>query len=295
MSEKTNFFKKLWNALPFTGPRKPRVSVIELNGVIGSMGPGQKGLSLDKMRGVIGDAFKPAKLDAVALAINSPGGSPVQSRLIFSEIRRQAALKEVPVLAFIEDVGASGGYILAVAGDEIYADESSVVGSIGVISGGFGFHDAISRIGIERRVYTAGENKSTLDPFKPENPEDLARLQIILDELHVQFKDLVRSRRSDKLADDEDLFTGRIWTGNQAVPLGLIDGNAHLDEFLHTRFGKDVRIKRFAPGGGSLLKKLLSSGDATARQSAGGPPVLIDPDGLIDAADRRALWARFGL
>ncbi len=288
MSKSQNPLLKIWQSLPFTGKAGPLVTVIELTGVIGVSGPGRKGLSHQKLQKVIEGAFKPSELDAVALAINSPGGSPVQSRLIFSEIRRLAKEKDVPVLAFIEDVGASGGYILAIAGDEIYADESSVVGSIGVISGGFGFQEAISRLGIERRVYTAGENKTMLDPFKPEDPADVARLRDILEDLHAQFIALVKSRRPGKIADDPEIFSGAVWTGLKAREKGLVDGTAQLDDFIRARFGKDVRIKRMSPEGGSLLKRLLSSNDAQA-------PSLIDADALVDAAERKALWARFGL
>ncbi len=291
MSTSANPLTKIWRALPFTGKSQPLVTVIELSGVIGVSGPGRKGLSHQKLEKAIESAFKPADLDAVALAINSPGGSPVQSRLIFSTIRRLAKEKDVPVLSFIEDVGASGGYILAIAGDEIYADDSSVVGSIGVISGGFGFQEAISRLGIERRVYTAGENKAMLDPFKPEDPEDVARLRDILEDLHAQFIDLVKSRRPDKIANDPEIFSGAVWTGPKAREKGLIDGTAQLDDFLRARYGKDVKIKRVSPESGSLLKRLLSGGDAMAATK----PALFDAEALLDAAERRALWARFGL
>ena len=289
MSEKVNPLKKLWRLLPFVKDPQPLVTVVDLAGVIGAAGPGRSGLSLKKVEKALAAAFKPDQVDAVALLINSPGGSPVQSRLIYSEIRRLAAENDTPVFAFLEDVGASGGYILAVAGDEIYADESSIVGSIGVISGGFGFHEAIARLGIERRVYTAGDNKSTLDPFVPENPADIARLETILADLHEQFIDLVKERRGDKLADNPELFTGAIWTGKAAIENGLIDGTARFNEYIRTRYGKDVKIKKISTEGGSFLKKLLSGGDAFGARS------LLDADQLLDTAERRALWARFGL
>ncbi len=283
--------KKMWRALPFAGPEKPLVTVIEMTGVIGEIGAGRKGMTLKKLEKQIADAFKPSGVKAVALAINSPGGSPVQSRLIMGAVRREAKEKNVPVIAFIEDAGASGGYILAVAADEIYADESSIVGSIGVISGGFGFQDAIAKLGVERRVYTAGENKSMLDPFRPEDPEDVARLKTILDELHRQFIDLVKERRGAKLAPDDAIFSGRVWTGAAAVEKGLVDGTAQLGDFLRDRYGKDVRIKRIAQEKGSLLK-LLMAGGAEGRFS---PPALIDADEAMAAGERRALWARLGL
>ncbi len=288
MANLLDALKSFWRALPFSGEASPLVTVIELSGVIGAAGPGRKALSLQRLEKSIEAAFKPGNLSAVALAVNSPGGSPVQSRLIHNAIRRLAQEKEAPVLSFIEDVGASGGYILAAAGDEIYADDSSVVGSIGVIAGGFGFHEAISRFGVERRVHTAGDNKSMLDPFKPENAEDVARLQDILDDLHAQFIDLVKSRRPGKLTEDSEIFSGAFWTGHKAKEKGLIDGTAQLGDFLRARYGKNVRIKRISPEGGSLLRKLLSGGDAAARP-------LIDADALLEAAERRAVWARFGL
>ncbi len=283
--------KAIWRAMPFFGKQNPLVTVIELSGVIGAAGPGRKGLSLQRVEKAIEAAFKPGGLSAVALAINSPGGSPVQSRLIYGAIRRCAKEKGVPVLSFIEDVGASGGYILALAGDEIYADESSIVGSIGVIAGGFGFVDAISRLGIERRVHTAGANKAMLDPFKSEDPDDVARLQETLDDLHIQFTDLVKSRRSAKLVEDKEIFSGAIWTGPKAQKKGLIDGTAQLGDFLRARYGKDVRIKRLSSESSSLLRRLLSGGDAQALPATS----LIDAEALLEAAERRAMWSRFGL
>ncbi len=291
MNNVSKWLKSLWTALPFTGEGDPLVTVIEMSGVIGDLGAGQKGLTLRRLEKTIEAAFKPKHVKAVALAINSPGGSPVQSRLILGAVRRQAKEKDKPVLAFIEDVGASGGYILALAGDEIYADESSVVGSIGVISGGFGFHDAMKKLGVERRVHTAGENKSMLDPFRPEDPEDVARLEAILKQLHEQFIALVKERRGAKLADDPELFSGAIWTGPAAQQRGLVDGTAQLGDFLRDRYGKDVKIRRMSPESPSLIRRLLSGGDAFAS----GRPALIDAEELIAAGERRALWSRYGL
>jgi serine protease SohB len=291
MTNWTDRLNSIWRALPFAGPEKPLVTVIEMTGVIGEIGAGRKGLTLKKLEKPIADAFKPKGVKAVVLAINSPGGSPVQSRLIFSAVRREAKEKDVPVLAFIEDAGASGGYILALAGDEIYADESSIVGSIGVISGGFGFHEAIGRLGVERRVYTAGENKSQLDPFQPEDPEDVARLKDMLNELHQQFIALVKERRGDKLSEDETLFSGRFWSGAMAVEKGLVDGTAQFGDFLRDRFGKDVKIKRISQEKGSLLKLLFSGG----AQSPSEGLALVDAEELAAAGERRALWARIGL
>lgn len=304
MADLSKFFSKIWAALPFTGANPPLVTVINLYGAIAeSGGPGRPTLCLSRLEGVIEKAFKPSHLSAVALAINSPGGSPVQSRLIFHEIRRQAAKRGVPVIAFIEDVGASGGYILALAGDEIYADESSIVGSIGVITASFGFQDAIARLGVERRVYTAGENKSQLDPFRAEDPQDVDRLKTVLDELHEQFTALVRERRGDKPAEFDDAFSGAYWTAPQAQKRGLIDGVGRLGDFMRARFGEDVVLKRIGADKGSLLRHLLS-GDAALSQKDAAPDPLganalnaggIDPEGLINAVEKRALWARFGL
>ena len=291
MANRSNPLTALWRALPFTGDDAPLVTVIELAGVIGGSPPGRKNLSLQRMEKSIEAAFKPGNLTAVALAINSPGGSPVQSRLIFNAIRRHAKEKEVPVLTFIEDAGASGGYILALAGDEIYADESSVVGSIGVIAGGFGFTEAIGRIGIERRVHTAGENKSILDPFQPEKPEDVERLQNILNEFHEQFIALVKERRSEKLSQAEDLFSGAFWSGAKAKELGLIDGTAQLGDFLRARYGKKVKVKRISSESGSFLRKLISGSESLGI----GASALVDGEQVLEAVERRAVWARYGL
>lgn len=280
---------KILHALPLIGPSPDVVTVLELSGAIGAAA-GRNGLSLKKLEKAIERAFKPAGLKAVALAVNSPGGSPVQSRLIFNAIRRKAEESETPVLTFIEDVGASGGYILALAGDEIFADDSSVVGSIGVVSGGFGFHEAISRFGIERRLYTAGENKAMLDPFRAENPDDVARLKSLLDQLHGQFIALVRSRRGDKLsASHDDVFSGAFWAAPAAIERGLVDNLGRLGEILRDRFGKDVRIRRISPDVGNPLLRLIFGGSPNS--GAG----LVDPEAVLAAAEARALWARFGL
>ncbi|MBI1366919.1 MAG: S49 family peptidase [Alphaproteobacteria bacterium] len=270
--------------LPIPGKKRALVAVIELRGVIGQPGMAvSRGLTFGKVESAIEAAFKPKAVSAVALSINSPGGSPVQSRLIFSAIRRAAERKKKPVFAFIEDVGASGGYILALAGDEIYADRSSIVGSIGVVAAGFGFPEAIARLGVERRVHVAGENKSQLDPFQPEKAEDVARLQAILDDLHSQFVDLVKDRRGARLSDDPDLFSGAFWPASGAKSRGLIDGIAHLGEFMRARFGDDVKLKKIPVERVPFYRRLL------------GGSASFDADGVIEALEARALWARFGL
>lgn len=224
--------------IPFRKP-KPNVSVVRLNGMIAS----GRGLNDQGMAPVLEKAFG-RKPDAVALSINSPGGSPVQSSLIGARIRRLADEHEIPVYAFVEDVAASGGYWLAVTADEIFVDHTSITGSIGVISSSFGLHELIERYGVERRVYTAGTSKSQLDPFKPENPEDVARLKLILEDVHEVFKTHVKERRGDKLAD-RDLFTGEIWVGQKAIDDGLVDGIGHLIPKMKEILGDKTRFKVF--------------------------------------------------
>ena len=255
----------------------PLVSVVRLSGVITGAARGA-GLNDASLAPVLERAFSKAKPSAVALAINSPGGSPVQSSLIGARIRRLAEEKDIPVVAFAEDVAASGGYWLAAAADEIWVDGSSVIGSIGVISAGFGAHELIGRYGIERRVHTAGQSKSMLDPFRPEKEEDVARLRGILEGIHGSFIDHVKARRGDRLAPDRDLFTGEVWVGQGAVDVGLADGLGHLVPKMKDRFGKDVKFQVFGQRKG-LLQRLNA--------------------GLVDTAlarvEEQALNARYGL
>ncbi|NRB01965.1 MAG: S49 family peptidase [Rhodobacteraceae bacterium] len=242
----------------------PLISVVRLQGVITSGGRG--GLSDRGLAATLERAFSKGKPAAVALEINSPGGSPVQSSLIGARIRRLAEDKGIPVFAFVEDVAASGGYWLAASADEIYADPSSVVGSIGVISASFGAHDLIARYGVERRVYTAGTSKSQLDPFRPENEEDVARLKSLLNDIHGNFIDHVKARRGSKLSTEADLFNGEVWLGEKAKALGLIDGIDHVKPFMQQRFGKKVKFRRYG-----MRRPLLSRiggqlmGDAVAQ------------------------------
>ncbi len=263
----------------------PVVAVVRLSGVIGPLGPWRGGLSLAGLAPTLERAFALGGLKGVALAINSPGGSPVQSALIARRIRALAAEKKLPVFAFVEDVAASGGYWLATAADEIYADDSSIVGSIGVISAGFGFQELLQRLGVERRVHTAGARKSMLDPFRPESPDDVARLEALQREIHDSFKAQVRARRGERLkADDETLFSGEFWTGRRGLDLGLIDGLGDLRSVMRTRFGDKVRLRPVGGQRGWLMRRLGRSAapDDWAR-------------GLLVAAEERALWARFGL
>lgn len=270
----------------------PVVTVVRLSGIIGSLGPFRRGLSLRGLAGQLERAFKPKRLRAVALAISSPGGSPVQSALIFRRIRQLARKKDVPVLVFIEEVAASGGYWLACAGDEIYADENSIVGSIGVISASFGFSEAIKRLGIERRVHTAGDNKAALDPFLPEDAHDISRLKAIQADVHESFKSLVRSRRGKKLRAAEDqLFNGDFWTGKRAQELGLIDGLGDMRAVIMDRFGKDVRLVPMGERVGWLRRRI---GVRTEREA----PEMFGTNfaaNLIATLEERFLWSRFGL
>ncbi|NYZ16799.1 S49 family peptidase [Azospirillum sp. RWY-5-1] len=278
--------------LPF-GPwrtRHPAVSVVRLAGVIGASGPLRQSLNLTAVAPLLERAFAPKRLAAVALIINSPGGSPVQSALIARRIRDLAEEKKVPVLAFCEDVAASGGYWLACAADEIYADANSIVGSIGVVSGGFGFQDLIARFGIERRLYTAGEKKVLLDPFQPEKPDAVERLRAIQREMHESFKELVRERRGARLTgDDGELFSGAFWTGASGLGLGLIDGIDHARPHLRRRFGEKVQL-RVIHGEKRLFRRL-----GFGVSAAGGAFATALPDAAIAAAEERALWARYGL
>ena len=221
----------------------PMVAIVRLQGSIGMGGRGS--LSDAGLRGMLEKAFRRGKPAAVALEINSPGGSPVQSSLIGARIRRLSEETGVPVFAFVEDVAASGGYWLASAADEIFADESSILGSIGVISAGFGAHVFLTRQGIERRVHTAGKSKSLPDPFKPESEEDVARINRLLAQLHDTFIAQVRNRRGGKLTHNPDLFTGEVWIGRAAVEVGLADGVGHLVPVMKQRFGDKVRFRRY--------------------------------------------------
>ena len=225
--------------------RKPLVSVLRLEGLIAAGGKRRPVLNDESLGSSIDKAFTRHKPAAVALVINSPGGSPVQSSLIASRIRRLADKHSVPVHAFVEDLAVSGGYWIAVAADEIHADACSVIGSIGVISSSFGFHGALEKIGIQRRVYKAGKNKSMLDPFLPEEPDDVARLRRLQDSLHEKFIDHVKVRRGSKLTG-EDLFTGEFWLAGQALKLGLIDGLATVVPKMQELFGEEVRFRHYS-------------------------------------------------
>lgn len=278
--------KSVTSKIPHIGDRGDRtdiVSVVKLHGVITpTPSPLTRGvINLAAVESALTRAFAHDRLKAVALLVNSPGGAPTQSGLVAERIRQLAAKKPgVPVLAFCEDVAASGGYWLACAADEIYAHRTSMVGSIGVISGGFGFTGLLERFGIERRLHTAGENKSRLDPFSPEKPEDVEWLKRMHAQLHELFVDWVKQRRGDRLADTEELYTGDVWLGSRALELGLIDGIGNLREVIAQRY-PDARISVAEP-----KKPLL------ARLGIGAPAAA---GAMLDAVTQRAAWSRFGL
>jgi signal peptide peptidase SppA len=278
--------KPLLKLLPPSWRKKtPIINLVRLEGVITSGRGGlQQKLNAKELEPLLKKAFRKG-IAGVALQINCPGGSPVQSALIATRIRTLAEKHKVPVYAFCEDVAASGGYWLACAADEIYADENSIVGSIGVISMGFGFPKALTKLGVERRVYTSGESKSTNDPFKPEKPEDVKRLKVLLGEMHESFKNMVHTRRAGKLeAPDKDTFSGAFWTGATAAKMGLVDGIGSMHDILTRKYGENVELKLIESSGGWGLRRL---GLAAAIHQI--------PDAAIDAAETRALWSRFGI
>ena len=286
------------------GKSAPEVPVIRLAGAIGVRSGFKSGLSLEALNPVLEKAFARKNIAAVALAINSPGGAAVQSLLIHNRIRQLAGKHKVKVIAFCEDVAASGGYMLACAGDEIIADKSSIIGSIGVIAASFGFTGAIEKLGIERRVYTAGRNKSMLDPFMPEKAEDVDRLKALQLEVHDEFIALVKSRRAGKLKDDApDLFTGEFWSGGRALTYGLIDGTGQLHQVLAERYGKDVRLLPMSKKRGFGLARFMSSAPAVAHsstvQAIAGLATGSNASGLtqdvLNTLEARALWQRYGL
>jgi len=267
--------------------RAPVVAVLRFEGVIMSR-PRRGGVSLASHAAAIERAFRVSNLVAVAVVVNSPGGSPVQSALLFRRIRELAEEKHVPVIAFAEDVAASGGYWLALAGDEIFSEETSILGSIGVISAGFGFTQLIERLGVERRLHTAGERKSLLDPFLPENPSDVERLTELQKDIHRAFREHVQRRRAGKIdSTDESLFNGDVLTGRMALNRGLVDGIGELRGVMRARYGDTVKLRPFAaerrrwPFRGRL-------------PFTAGEPVAAVAD-FADWIEARRLWARFGL
>ena len=264
--------------------KKTIIPHVRLTGVIGNAGRFNKGMDLAGQQDILKKAFSIKKVKHVAISINSPGGSPVQSHLIYSYIRQLADKKKIKVLIFAEDVAASGGYLISCAGDEIYANSSSIIGSIGVISASFGFKELIKKMGIERRIYTAGKNKSTLDPFVDEKEEDIKRLKDIQLELHADFIKVVETSRGKKLKDPEknNIFTGEFWTGASALKLGLIDGIGNADQILKEKFGEAVVIKKFEKQKGWLERKLSASVEGQLSNT-------------LNIIEEKSVWQKFGL
>ncbi|QND49710.1 S49 family peptidase [Rhizobium lusitanum] len=273
--------------------RKERVviPVVRLSGAIASgSGPLRQSLNLAGISQALEKAFEMKAAPAVAIVVNSPGGSPVQSRMIYNRIRDLAREKQKKVLVFVEDVAASGGYMIALAGDEIIADATSIVGSIGVVSGGFGFPELLKKLGVERRVYTAGENKVILDPFQPEKEKDIQYLKSLQLEIHKVFIDMVRERRAGKLTDDETVFSGLFWTGGRGLELGLIDGLGDMRQELKKRFGDKTKL--VLVGTPRSLFGRRAPGISLAGMDGIGAGLA---SGLAQAAEEKALWGRYGL
>ncbi len=270
----------------FPGYQAPLVPVVRLSGTIGRVSRFQSGLTLAGVAPLLKKAFAIKTAPAIAISINSPGGSPVQSHLIYKRIRSLADQREKRVLIFVEDVCASGGYMIACAGDEIVVDPASIVGSIGVVSAGFGFVDAMRKVGVERRLYTSGKAKVILDPFQPEKPEDVARLKAIQEEVHDHFIDIVRTRRGDVLARDrdEEIFSGQFWSGQTSVSLGLADRTGDLASVLREKFGDHVRTKLFSTERSFFARKGIGGNIGTALAER-----------VITEMDERALWERYRL
>lgn len=249
----TRFFKKF-----FRCKSNPIVACVNLSGVIGKDSKLESGLNLQNVEALIKRAFEIKKVQAVAINVNSPGGSPVQSELIYNFIREQSAKTKIPVYTFAQDVAASGGYFLLLSGDEIYAHNSSIVGSIGVIFSSFGFVDLIKKIGVDRRVYTEGKNKAILDPFLPEDESNIAILKEAQRDIFESFTDLVKSRRQGKLKESEDkIFTGAFWSGKRAYELGLVDAICDMRSKMKEKFGDDVEIVHISTKKG-FIKSLIS-------------------------------------
>ncbi len=270
------------------------IPVVRLHGAImAGGGPFRTTLNLAAVAPILEKAFAIKDAPAVAIAINSPGGSPVQSRLIFQRIRDLSSEKNKRVLVFVEDVAASGGYMIALAGDEIFADTTSIVGSIGVVSGGFGFPELLRKIGVERRVYTAGENKVILDPFKPERESDIEYLKSLQVEIHDVFIGMVKERRGPRLSSDPDLFSGLFWTGQRGLALGLIDGLADMRGEVQRRYGPNARLQLISPARGLFGRKIPGVGAgllAGAAAEVGAAGICT----LAEIAEEKALWSRYG-
>ncbi len=286
---KKSRMEKYIDAIPCVGEYlnpKDKVAVIRMAGVIvDSSQMRRAGINFHKFKEAIEDAFDVSRAKAVALVINSPGGAPAQCSVISSLIQKLSDEKNIPVFAFVEDVAASGGYWLACAGDEIYAQPTSIIGSIGVISSGFGFDEFIQKHDIARRIYTSGRDKSFLDPFKPEKSDDITRLKSIQADMHESFKDWVRERRGLRLREeDAELFEGAFWTGKTAVNYGLIDGIGDVMSVMREKFGREIKFVDCSPEKKTWMSSILSLGDAK-----------VDVGDILDKVEERGVWSRFGL
>ena len=281
-------FEQILSMLPFKfKSQKPVIAVLSLNGIIGKVSNLKSGLCLYSLNELIEKAFAIPKLRAICLSVNSPGGSPVQSELIAKRITSLAKSKKIPVYSFVEDVAASGGYWLACAGDEIYASKSSIIGSIGVISSSFGFHEAINKLGVERRVYTEGQNKAILDPFQPVKAADIKIIKQLQQQIHQHFIDYVKERRAGKLTQSDDiLFNGEFWAGESAHDFGLIDGIADMHSFINNKFGDDIKIEYIASKQSWLKKKLGMTNNNNLHEIA---------DYFLDAIEHKVLYKKFDL
>ena len=284
--------KLLRPILPKRWRSGPVVPVVALSGVIGVSTPLRPGMTLSGVAPLLDKAFGMAGAKAVALVINSPGGSAVQSHLIFARIRQLSAEKKLPVFAFVEDVAASGGYMIACAADEIIADTSSIVGSIGVVGASFGFVEALKKLGIERRVYTAGEHKVSLDPFQPEDPEDVARLKMLQAEIHSNFIDLVKTSRGARLTGPEKtLFSGEYWVAGTALSYGLIDRVGDIRAAMKERFGDDVLLPVMSPVRGLFSRFIPRMSSSTQLVDAVNVRLT---DDIVSTMEARAIWALYG-
>lgn len=269
------------------------IPVVRLHGaIVAGSSQFKQTLNLATVAPMLDKAFSSKEAPIVAISINSPGGSPVQSRLIFQRIRSLAEEKDKKVLMFVEDVAASGGYMIALAGDEIFADPTSIVGSIGVVSGGFGFPELLRKIGVERRVYTAGENKAILDPFQPEKEGDIEYLKSLQLEIHKVFIDMVKMRRGERLADDATIFSGLFWSGLRGLDLGLIDGLGEMREVVKRRYGKDAKLELIGSARTLFGRRVpgVFFGEDKAGEIAAGAAT-----GLAASLEEKALWSRYGL
>lgn len=277
--------------MPRSIRERPVVPVVRLAGPIGLASPLRAGVTLASVAGPLERAFRMSDTPAVAIVVNSPGGSPVQSMMIYRRIRALAEESGKTVTVFVEDVAASGGYLIALAGDEIIADGASIVGSIGVVTATFGFDRLIERLGIDRRVYTAGDRKMQLDPFQPERAEEVKRLKAIQRDVHADFIALVKQRRNALNGPERTLFSGEFWSGRRALDLGLIDRLGDLRAVMRERFGEKVKLKLVAPPRGLLGRRPSLGFGADMRVPSAG----LLADDLIAAIEIRALWARYGL